>query len=568
MRLRKLRRLLAGIVVVGLAAAGCTDNPELHAETAKPPAPGGTLYVLVEGEDFPHIDPQRTYYVPASNVTRLFARTLTTYRPEPGAAGSELVPDLATDLGRPTEGNSVWQFTLKPGVKWEDGSPVTCRDVKHGVERSFAAEIDGGASIYPRTYLTGGKDYRGPYVGGNNNGDGLDSVRCLDERTVEFHLTRAVGDFGYVAALPVFAPVRAAEDTRGGYDRKPFANGPYRVTSYAPDESKRMRLVLERNRHWDPRTDPARKQYPDRIEVRFGLNADRMTYDMISDRDEYKYAVALDTKVPPRFVQQVINDSVLSGRTVTGTTSGVRYLAINTRTVKDLACRQALVHGFNKRAVRTALGGSPYGDYASTMLPPTMQAHLDFDVYGSNANPGGDRGKALKLMEGKDCPTKLTLDFMNTPLYAQVADVITDSYQRIGIEVRKHPIPKDEFFDTVRFPGKQHDLVLAGWVPDFPNGSGTIPALFDGRAIVDGANVNYSLVNDRELNQLIDAANAEADLTRQYQLWGALDRKIAEKAVAVPIVYDRSLQMLGSGVRGGFLHPAFLGVDLCTVGVR
>ncbi|MGH3647557.1 MAG: ABC transporter substrate-binding protein [Micromonosporaceae bacterium] len=555
-------------MVLALAVAGCSGGAEPRAETEKPPGRGGTLYVLVEGEDFPHIDPQRTYYVPATNVTRLFARTLTTYRPAPGSAGSELVPDLATDLGRPTKGNSVWQFTLKPGVKWEDGSEVTCKDVKYGVERSFAAEIDGGASIYPRTYLKGGKDYQGPFVGGNNRGEGLDSIRCLDQRTVEFHLTRAVGDFSYVAALPVFAPVRAAKDTRAEYDRQPFANGPYRVTSYAPDESKRMRLTLERNPHWDRRTDPARQQYPEKIEVRFGLDADQMTYDMISERGEYRYAVALDTKVPPRFVQQVINDAELSGRTVIGTTSGVRYLAINTRTVKQLACRRALVHGFNKRAVRTALGGSPYGDYAATMLPPTMKAHKDFDVYGSNAKPDGDRGKALKLMDEADCPTKLTLDFMDTPLYAQVADVIRDSYQRIGIEVVKHPIAKDKFFDTVRFPGKQHDLVLSGWVPDFPNGSGTIPALFDGRAIVDGANVNYSLVNDGELNKLIDEANAEADLDRQYQLWGALDREIAEKALVVPIVYDRSLQMLGSGVRGSFLHPAFLGVDLCAVGVR
>lgn len=562
-----LRHLMAGAVVVALAVAGCTSSPELRADTTEPPGRGGTLYVLVEGEDFPHIDPQRTYYVPAMNVTRLFARTLTTYRPAPGSRGSELVPDLATDLGRPTDNNSVWQFTLKPGVKWEDGTAVTCRDIKHGVERSFASQIDGGASIYPRTYLVGGEDYEGPY-GGNNQGKGLDSVRCLDERTVEFHLTRAVGDFGYVAALPVFAPVRAAKDTRGEYDRQPFSNGPYRVTSYAPDEAKRMRLTLQRNPHWDPRTDPARKQYPEKIEVRFGLNADRMTYDMISDRDEYRYAVALDTKVPPRFVQQVINDAGLTGRTVIGTTSGVRYLAINSRTVEKLACRQALVHGFNKRAVRTALGGSPYGDYAATMLPPTMKAHRDFDVYGSNANPDGDRAKALKLMDGKSCPDKLTLDYMDTPLYEQVADVIRDSYQRIGVEVVKNPIAKDKFFGLVSHPDKQHDLVLAGWVPDFPNGSGTIPALFDGRAIADGANVNYSLVDDPELNRLIDDANAEANLDRQYQLWGELDRKISEKALVVPIVYDRSLQMLGSGVRGSFLHPAFLGVDLCTVGVR
>jgi len=102
-----------------------------------------------------------------------------------------------------------------------------------------------------------------------------------------------------------------------------------------------------------------------------------------------------------------------------------------------------------------------------------------------------------------------------------------------------------------------------------PNGSGTIPALFDGRSIRRGVrgNYNFSLVNDQEINKMIDAVNAESNLPRQYRMWGELDRKIQEKALVVPIMYDRALQLLGSRVRGGFLHPAYLGVDLCTVGV-
>lgn len=303
--------------------------------------------------------------------------------------------------------------------------------------------------------------------------------------------------------------------------------------------------------------------------VRFGQDADRLTYDMIAGKGVHRYAVALDTKVSPRFVQQVINDPGLAARTVTGTTSGVRYLAINTRTVPDLVCRQALVYGFNKRAFRTALGGSPYGDYAATILPPTMKAHRAFDVYGTNARPEGDLARARMLTGGADCPDTLTLDYMDTPVYSQASDTIVDSYQRLGIRVVKNPVPKDRFLDVVTVPSKQHDLVLNGWVPDFPNGSGTIPTLFDGRSIREGVagNQNFSLVDDEELNRLIDQANAESDLRRQYRLWGALDRKIQEKALVIPIVYDRSLQMLGSRVRGAFLHPAFLGVDLCTIGV-
>ena len=559
--------LIVGFVVCLLALAGCTSGSDSETAKAESPKPGGTLYVMVESADFPHIDPQRTHYTPAMNVVRLFARTLTTYRPAPGSKGSELVPDLATDLGRPTDGNTVWRFTLKPGVKWQDGKPVTCADVKYGVERSFAEEIDGGASIYPRTYLRGGDDYAGPYVMGNNNGLGLESVKCLDDRTVQFELSRPVGDFSYVVALPVFAPARADKDTREQYDRQPFANGPYQVHQYGEDDNGRMRLVLKRNPHWDQRTDPARKQYPETIEVRFGEDANRVTQKMIADEGEYRYAVALDAKVPPRFVQEVINDPKLAARTISGTTSGVRYLAINTRVVDELACRQALTYAFDKRAFRTVLGGSPYGDYAATILPPTMKAHADFDLYNTKAKPQGDLERARLLASGADCPEELTLGYAGTPVNEQAADVIVESYQKLGIRVVKQSYPAEEFYDAVSVPSEQPDLVLTGWVPDFPNGSGTIPVLFDGRSISASGNRNYSLVNDEELNRLIDEANAEADLNRQYRLWGQLDHKIQEKALVVPILYDRALQMVGSRVRGGFLHTAYLGVDLSSLGV-
>jgi peptide/nickel transport system substrate-binding protein len=560
------RRAPLALVACVLLGTACTGTAERHPGEEGQPRPGGTLYVLVEGEDFPHIDPQRTHYTPATNVVRLFARTLTTYRPAAGRQGSELVPDLATDLGRPTNRNTVWQFTLKPNLRWEDGSEVTCRDVKHGVERSFSGLVDGGASIYPRTYLSNASSYRGPY----ESGAGLESVTCLDSRTVQFELTRPVGDFGYVTALSVFAPVPPGKDTREDYDLRPFSNGPYKVTSYdRAAGSGERKLVLERNRHWNPRTDPARRQYPDRIVVRFGQDADAMTYRMIEDQGDHRYAVALDTRVPPRFVQQVINDPGLSARTVTGTTSGVRYLAINTRSVPDLVCRQAMAYAFNKRAFRAALGGSPYGDYASTILPPTMRAFREFDRYGTVSRPDGDLGRARMLMSGAKCPDKLILDHMQTRLYSQAADVIVESYQRLGIRVVRNPIPADRFFDVVTVPSRQHDLVLTGWVPDFPNGSGTIPALFDGRSIRPGVrgNYNFSLVNDSEVNQLIDAANSEPDVRRRHRMWGELDRKVQEKALVVPIMYDRALQLLGSRVKGGFLHPAYLGVDLCTLGV-
>ncbi|MER6171086.1 ABC transporter substrate-binding protein [Streptosporangium sp. NPDC001681] len=63
---------------------------------------------------------------------RLLYRTLATFKAEPGAAGAEIVPDLATDLGTPSEGGKAWTFTLKEGVKYEDGTPIRAQDINQG----------------------------------------------------------------------------------------------------------------------------------------------------------------------------------------------------------------------------------------------------------------------------------------------------------------------------------------------------------------------------------------------------------------------------------------------------
>ena len=42
-----------------------------------------------------------------------------------GVESNKIHPDLATDLGTASNGNKTWKFTLKSGVKWQDGSAVT-----------------------------------------------------------------------------------------------------------------------------------------------------------------------------------------------------------------------------------------------------------------------------------------------------------------------------------------------------------------------------------------------------------------------------------------------------------
>ncbi len=275
---KRTQLALATAVVAALAlgASGCSD-PKKGANSgpsaANPaaandgktlggtPVKGGTLTVL-SNQDFAHLDPARNWVMPAMDFgTRLLYRTLVTFKAEPGKGGSELVPDLATDLGTPSNGGKTWTFTLKEGVKYEDGSPVKAQDIKYNVERSFAPDLTGGPD-YAAQYLAGTEGYKGPL-----DGKHLDSVKTPDDRTIVFELKRPVAEFSQTATLPTFAPVPQSQEKGTQYDARPFSSGPYKIETYDRDK----KLVLVRNEHWDQKTDSVRKAYPDKFVVVMGL---------------------------------------------------------------------------------------------------------------------------------------------------------------------------------------------------------------------------------------------------------------------------------------------------------
>lgn len=553
------RHRAARVGAVGLALAlvagacgGGGDSESTSEAGAEAGKKGGTLTFL-DLSDYEHIDPQRNYVGSTLNFARLFTRTLVTYKAVPGPEGTSIVPDLATDLGTASDGNKSWSWTLKDNVKWEDGSPITCGDIKYGVERSFSDLITGGPQ-YAQQYLEGVEGYKGPYVGGNNGGKGLESIVCDGDKKITFKLNKAVGDFNYTTTLGQFAPVKAEKDTKEKYDNNVFSSGPYKIQTYTREKE----MVLVRNENWDPKTDEVRKALPDTIRAEFGLEANVIAQRLIADAPEDQTAVMNSVAVPPENIQQVLSDPALKERSISGLSGFVRYIAINTKKIPDVNCRKALIYAMNRETYRGVLGGESFGDYATTTITPAIKSYKDFDVYGLKDKPSGDVAKAKEaLAAGNNCPTTLKYDFSNTETQQKVAAAVSAAFSRIGVKITPNPIERAQYYDTIGKTATQGDLSIAGWGPDWPNGSSVIPPLFDGRQIRPEGNQIFSQLNDPELNTLIDAANNETDLDKQATLWGELDQKVQEKAAIIPLIYDKIVQLRGSKVGGAYLAASY-----------
>ena len=161
---RRIIGLLGLALSASLIASACGSDSSSSADTAVSsdtvatpgtdagtPTTGGTIHILSQLEQITHLDPQRNYTgSDLAFVGSTMRRALTSYAYAPGSEGSQLVGDLATDTGTPTEGGKVWSFTLRDGATYEDGSAVTCADIAYGVSRVFATDIIVDGPTYAR----------------------------------------------------------------------------------------------------------------------------------------------------------------------------------------------------------------------------------------------------------------------------------------------------------------------------------------------------------------------------------------------------------------------------------
>jgi peptide/nickel transport system substrate-binding protein len=527
--------LTATAVAIALGATACGGSSSKTSSSG--PVKGGTLTVLDES-DFDHADPQRTYTTEGQSTDELFVRSLTGWD-ETGST-PKLVGDLATDTGTPSKGDTVWTFHLRTGVKWQDGTDVTAQDVKYGVERAFSPDINGGPP-YAAQWLVGGADYKGPY-----SGKQLASIQTPDKSTVVFHLNQPVADFNETTAMSGWSAVPKAHDTHATYDRHVWSDGPYMIKSYAANKE----LILVKNKYWQPSTDQLRQQNVDEFDFKFGQDQAAIDQQIKSDAGVAQTAIE-QFPLAGSDLNTFSQDATMKSRYFNNAAPGINYLAIDTRTVKDIKVRQAIEYALDKTTVRGAFGGEAYGDYASTMLSPGVGGYKKFNLYGTN--PAGDLTKAKALMKqaGNPKPT-MSMAIENTPTQAHFGDAVKTSLATIGIKVNLVPIQVANYFSTIDNIKNKYDLTWVDWIADWPNASTVLPTLFDGRLIAKNpqANQDQSYLNDPKVNAQIDKISKMANIAQRNAAYGNLDEQIMQEAAVVPLMYMKFSAIAGSKVGG------------------
>ena len=573
-----LKRMLAvgaaASLALGLAACGGGDDDSDSSSTPSggDAQAGGTLYYL-QHYPFESADPQRIYYgLELANYRRLIYRGLVAFPiTEDEAEASTPVPDLATDTGTPNEDSSSWTFTIKDGVKWEDGTDITCEDFRYAASRVFANDLITGGPNYILSYLDV-KDYPGPYKATEAQQAEFDkSIEC-DGKTITYHFNKPWADFPLaVAGLSMMDPYKESFDEGAKSTWKVLSNGPYKVEGGVWDKNKGATLV--RNEAYDPATDDEslRMALPDTIEYQINpseTSVELIIDRMIADAGDDQYAVAAPN-IPPTRYSQI--EGPVADRAESTSSPYNFYLVPNFKNLTNVKVRQALAAAINLDGVVKARGGE-FAAYRADSL-------INESVAGYQPNPAfadlpaeGDVDAAAQLLKdsGEQTPYPINFTYAASDTNDQIAAVLKENWDKAGFDTTLDPLT-DTYYDVISRPEKESDVMMAGWGADWPSAMTVLPPLFDSRPNFSSTTCgqDYGCYQSDEFEGLVDEAANATDLDEQNAALQQADEVLGNDVAYIPLYILKNYYLRGSKVTGYVVTPSTsMYPDLGAIGVE
>jgi ABC-type transport system substrate-binding protein len=525
--------LLVGATFAGSAAsAGPAQASSADAKR------GGTLRVNLSTTDFEYLDPALSYDAPGWQVLYMTNLMLLNYPDKPAPEGSRLVPDAAAGFPRISRDGRTYTFTIKNGLRFSDGSPVTAAAFKRAIERAASQEQASPAIAFIHDVV--GADERNEGKAGSVSGV---SARG---QVLTIRLKRSNPTFLAEIAMPFFAAVKPdmAIDSRG-ISVYPSA-GPYRIAS----REVGSQVVLERNRFYRGN----RPANADRIVITTNTDVNQSLLQVRAGQVDYD-----QFGLPPTAHDDISRQFGVrkggNGRYFVNTGINTTYLALNTArpALQKVNLRKAINHAIDRPAL-LRVAGKYAGKRTDQILPPNMQGFREAALYPiKGANP--IRGRQLANGAKDD----ITILYTTSPVSVARAQILKYNLEQIGLGVTLKPQPFAVALRTAGTRGSDFDMFLIAWFADYPDPFDFINVLLDGQNIQDANNSNYSYFSSPKYNRaMADAAKLSGQA--RYDAYGKLDVEMMRDAAPWAPLSNGNIREFVSGRVSNYLfHPVYGG---------
>ncbi|MFC3124307.1 ABC transporter substrate-binding protein [Pseudoroseomonas globiformis] len=440
--------------------------------------------------------------------------------------------------------DTTWEFKLRQGVKFSDGTDFNAQDVLYTLERvPNVVNSPGSFSIYTRA---------------------ITRTEVIDPHTVRFHTN------GIYPLLPQdLSQVFIISDSIKGRDgtadfnngRATVGTGPFRLVSYTPDD----RIVMERNEnYWGEK--PAWKQVTyrfianDGVRVAALLSGDVQMIDVVPPADipRLRQTQGIGFSEVPSLRSIYIKIDTAHDSSPYITDNNGRKLDRNP--LRDLRVRQALSTAINRKAIADRVmqgAATPSGQ----MMPPGANGYIA-DLPAPPYEPDG--AKKLLAEAGYPDGFRITLIGPNNRYVndAQIIQAVGQMWQRIGVATTVDAMP----FSVMAQRQARNDMsaMLIGWATAGEPSTALRGNLTTRIPEKGFGTVNFSGYSNTKVDALVEEGLRTADDEKREDIFKQAMRVAMEDVGLITLHMQKNIWAL----RGGLTYEARADEYTVAMGVK
>jgi peptide/nickel transport system substrate-binding protein len=489
---------------LALAVAGCGGGDDDK---------GGGGGTIIRGTtDQPvSFDPAGAYDLPSYDAIYNIYQNLLTVPPGQAKA----VPEAAESCDYSDE--TTYTCTLKDGLKFSNGSPLTSEDVKFSFDRNIKiADPQGASSLLAN----------------------IDKVEAPDEKTVTFTLKKPDATLPLLLTVASFAivPSDVFPANKLQPDAKVIGSGRYVVASYKPGQQ----TVLEKNKEYTGET-PAKN---DRAIVQYFDKPAALK--LAVDRGDVDFAYR---SLSPTDIKDLRGKSGI--KVVEGNGTEIRYLVFNLKLQpgetdeQKLAIRQAAAQVVDRQAVAERVYNGTV-DPLYSMVPQGLQ--FATKAFAEKYGEAPDVEAAKKTLEDAGVKTPVDLEVWWTPSHYGPASgdeyaELKRQFDESGIFNVKLKSTEWNQYSEAAFTDKYPQYQL-GWFPDYPDADDYAASFYAKGSFLG---IHY---NNPEMEKLLAEEKATTDAAQRTDQFKQIQDIGAEDVPTIPIWQGKQVAAVRDGVEG------------------
>ncbi|MDR1482987.1 MAG: ABC transporter substrate-binding protein [Synergistaceae bacterium] len=437
---------------------------------------------------------------------------------------NRILPVLVREMPRSSEDGLVYSFSLKPDIKFHDGTTLKASDVKYSFERMFRPSTEALMS-YICDMIIGAQDML------EGRAESLSGFKIIDDQNFEITLSYPYAPFlGSIAtSYAGIYPEKACGEAGKDWGLSVYiGTGPFKVTNLDIDNG----VFTERFEDYHGENQPL-----DGIDFIFieDPNTRRMEYER-GNID----IMMLDATMYPEYAS-----SKLASEIGSYTPLGLIFINPNMSDERlgNAKIREAISLAIDRRTIAQDLMKGTAIEARTFLLPGMLGYDDKAPVFERNVERAKELLTEAGYPDGVETESYIRSTNMNTML-GRILLAVQNQVKEAGIDIKI--VQVDSAAMTEMRNGGKVPLEIFDWYADFPDPDGFIYSmLYSSNAATLTSNYKSA-----EFDKLLDDARAATDPAKRAELYKEADR-LATRVdfAAIPLFHEKSYYLAKPYVR-------------------